>query len=158
MSKPSSEAWKPEHIRSLLRVLPLVFLIGLGLFGGGVYFAALQTDLAMHGARTNGVVIDLVRGTTSTTPGRGDPAWFPVVAFETADRQSVRFRHRTGANPPDYRKGERVSVVYIPGSPENALIDEPVMNWVLPVLLLLVGAGLAVLSARGFVRLRRRAT
>jgi hypothetical protein len=156
MSASQPDEWRPEHIRTLMKVLPVVLLIALGLFGGGVYFAAFQAELLLHGERAAGVVVELERGTSSTTRGSGAPGWFPIVTFETADGRTVRFRHRTGGNPPDYRKGDRVPVIYLPDAPENALIDEPVRNWLLPVILLVVGAGLTYVAGRGFIRARRR--
>lgn len=156
MRVSKSDEWRPEHDRTLSRVLPIVILVALGLFGGGVYFATYRLDLLMHGERAEGVVVELERGTSSTTRGGGSPGWFPVVAFQTADGRTARFRHRTGTNPPRYEKGERVSVVYMPEMPEKALIDEPLLNWLLPALLLMIGAGLSFVSVRGFVRARRR--
>jgi hypothetical protein len=158
MSASPPGNWRPEHDRTLLKVLPIVLLIALGLFGGGVYFAAFQVDLLRHGEGADGVVTGLERGTSSTTRGGGDPGWFPIVAFETADGRTARFRHRTGANPPDYKKGDLVRVVYRLDAPEKALIDEPVRNWLLPAILLVVGAGLAFIAGSGFVRARRRLT
>jgi hypothetical protein len=158
MSASQPDEWRPEHIRTLMKVLPVVLLIALGLFGGGVYFAAFQAELLLHGERAAGVVVELERGTSSTTRGGGAPGWFPIVTFETADGRTMRFRHRTGGNPPDYRTGDRVPVVYLPDAPENALIDEPVRNWLLPVILLVVGAGLTYVAGRGFIRARRRLT
>jgi hypothetical protein len=114
MSASQPDEWRPEHIRTLMKVLPVVLLIALGLFGGGVYFAAFQAELLLHGERAAGVVVELERGTSSTTRGGGAPGWFPIVTFETADGRTMRFRHRTGGNPPDYRKGDRVPVIYLP--------------------------------------------
>jgi len=156
MNASQSDESRPDHDRTLLRVLPIVFLVALGLLGGGIYLTAFHLDLLIHGARADGVVVKLERGTSSTTRGSGSPAWFPVVTFETADGRAARFRHRTGTNPPSYRKGERVRVVYLPDKPERALIDEPFANLLLPGILVLVGAGLGFVSVRGFIRARWR--
>lgn len=140
--------------RSLLKVFPFVFLVALGLTGGGLYFAVFQFDLLFHGKTATGEVVALEPSSSTSSSGR--PTWFPIVAFETSDGTPVTFRHRTGQSPSPYKKGDKVAVTYLPSAPEKALIAEGFMNWLLPVILLLVGPALAVISARGFVGARRR--
>ena len=140
--------------RALLKVLPIVLLVALVLTGGGLYFAAFQVDLLLHGETTTGEVTDLEPGTSTSSSGR--PAYFPVVAFDTPDGRRTTFRHRTGQNPPAYAEGERVTVTYLPDEPEAALIAEGFMNWLLPVILLLIGPALAFVALRGILGARRR--
>lgn len=139
---------------SLLKVLPIVFLVALALTGGGLYFAVFQIDLLIHGKTATGEVLDHEAGTSTSSSGR--PAWFPIVTFKTSDGTSITFRHRTGQNPPFYAEGDKVTVTYLPNDPEAALIAEGFMNWLLPGILLIVGPALAVIAARGFVGARRR--
>ena len=143
-----------EQNRTLLKVFPIVFLVALALVGGGLYFAAFQIDLLFHGKSARGEVLSLEAGSTTSSSGR--PAWFPIVAFETPGGASITFRHRTGSNPSAYSKGERVMVTYLPDDPESALIEEGFVNWLLPVLLLIIGSGLAVISVLGIIGARRR--
>ena len=44
MSASQPDEWRPEHIRTLMKVLPVVLLIALGLFGGQA-LALLQSKL-----------------------------------------------------------------------------------------------------------------
>lgn len=149
------DAWTPENDRTMLKVMPIVLVVALALFGGGTYFAEFQARLVMDGESASGVVIDLERG-SSTSSGSSRPTWFPIVRFETPDGQSVTFRHRTGQSPPAYEKGDGVPVIYLPDAPDQALIEEGFWNWLLPVLLLVVGAGLIVISVRSIIGSRRR--
>lgn len=140
--------------RSLLKVFPFVFLVALGLTGGGLYFAVFQFELLFHGRTATGEVLALEPSSSTSSSGR--PTWFPIVSFETSDGTPVTFRHRTGSSPSLYAKGDKVRVTYLPDDPEKALLAEGFMNWLLPGILLLVGPVLAVISARGFAGARRR--
>ncbi len=142
------------QIQSLLKVLPIVLLVALGLTGGGLYFAVTQIDLVLHGATATGEVLSLEAGSSTSSSGR--PAWFPIVAFETSNGTPITFRHRTGQSPPAYAEGDKVVVTYLPNDPETALIAEGLMNWLLPILLLVIGPALSVVAVRGFLGARRR--
>jgi len=140
--------------RTLLKVFPIVFLVALALTGGGLYFAAFQVDLLLHGKAAVGEVTALEPGSSTSSSGR--PAYFPIVAFALPDGTPVSFRHRTGQSPPAYAVGDRVPVTYLPDDPEAALIAEGFMNWLLPGLLLLIGPVLGVVAIRGIIGARRR--
>jgi len=144
----------PQQARTLLRVLPIALLVGLGLTIGGSYMVRLHVALALYGIEAPGEVVALETGTSSSA-GR-QPAFFPVVTFETANGRQVTFRHRTGQRPPAFRIGDAVPVTYMPDDPDRALIAEGLKNWLLPGVLILVGPLLTVLSIRGIFGARRR--
>lgn len=133
--------------------LPVAVLVGIGLMAGGLYFAALQINLLVHGKNATGTVIALELG--STTSASGQSALFPIVTFETPDGRTITFRHRTGANPAGYAEGERVVVTYLPSRPDQALIAEGFRNWLLPLVLLACGAILVLAASTGLWRLTR---
>ena len=133
--------------------LPVAILVGLGLFGGGLYFAALQFDLLIEGENATGMVTALEFG--STTSASGQAALFPIVTFETLDGRTVTFRHRTGAKPAAYAKGERVVVTYLPSEPDKALIAEGFRNWLLPLVLLVCGSIFTLVPGIALWRLMR---
>ena len=143
----------PKQRRSLLMALPVAFLVGIGLIAGGLYFAAFQVELLTVGERVNGTVVGLEPGSDTSSSGR--TALFPIVAFETGQGEAITFRHRTGSYPAAYREGEQVPVIYLPDSPENALIAERFRNWLLPLVLLISGGLLAVLTGYGLIRMYR---
>jgi hypothetical protein len=128
--------------RSLLKVLPILLLVALLMTGGGVYFAAFQANLLLHGETATGEVVALEAGTSTSSSGR--PAYFPIVAFETPDGSRITFRHRTGQSPPAYAEGDRVPVTYLPDDPESALV------------LLALGPTLCFVALRGIVGAWRR--
>jgi hypothetical protein len=144
----------PQQIRSLLLALPVAVLVGLGLFGGGLYVAALQLDLLIEGENATGTVTALEFA--SSTSASGQAVLFPIVTYQTLDGRTIIFRHRTGANPAAYAKGERVVVRYLPGNPGGALIAEGFRNWLLPLVLLVCGAILTLVTGIALWRLMKR--
>ncbi|KPQ01905.1 DUF3592 domain-containing protein [Marinobacter sp. HL-58] len=65
-----------------------------------------------------GVVTDLVYSRSSDSS-----SYYPVVRFEDDAGQVIEFQSSSGSNPASYSRGERVSVLYLPGEPESARID-----------------------------------
>ncbi|OUS12302.1 hypothetical protein A9Q89_06590 [Gammaproteobacteria bacterium 53_120_T64] len=139
--------------QSLLKVLPLVVIIGLGLTASGIYLALFQVELWLHGSPARGVVVALHSGTANSS---GRSPYRPEVAFTTEDGKVVRFIHRTGQSPAAYAIGDEVELNYLPKAPQRALIDEAAMNLLLPGVLLLIGPALAMIALRGFSKVRRR--
>src|SRR5205085_5322114 len=73
----------------------------------------------------------------------GSYSYYPIVRYTTDNHVSVEFKDSIGGNPPSYRVGDRVTVLYLADNPrKQAIIDRGMFwNWAIPVLLLL-GAGL----------------
>lgn len=140
------------------------FLVGgcLMLAGAGA-FALRARAFVARAATAEGTVVDLVGGASGNST-----AWYPVIAFETADRRSVRFRSAAGTNPPAYAPGEPVRVLYDPANPKDARIDSKFMIWGAPsglgafgVIFASIGGGLSIAGAvqrRRKERLRRNGT
>ncbi len=154
MQESSADTPTPEQDRTLLKVLPIALLVGVGLTAGGAYFDSFQNDLLLRGVTSTGEVVALESSTSSGSGSR--PAWFPVVTFRARDGETVTFRHRTGRSPAAYAEGDRVTVTYRPDAPDQAMIAEGFLNWLLPLVLLVIGPGLAAISLRGITGVRRR--
>jgi len=145
----------PQQRRSLLLALPVAVLVGVGLFGGGLYFAAFQINLLIEGKHATGTVTALEFGTSTSASGQA--ALFPIVTYETLDGRTINFRHRTGTNPAAYAEGERVVVMFLPSKPNEALIAEGFRNWLLPLALLICGSILTLVTGVAFWRLMKAA-
>jgi hypothetical protein len=78
-----------------------------------------------------------------------------IVRFSTADGGEARFTDSFGSNPPSFRIGDQVRVLYLPGSPsESAQIDRGRWNLlpsfiVATIGLLLLGTGLSMVHSAG---------
>ena len=80
----------------------------------------------------------------------------PVVEFDHAGKK-YRFKDSVSSNPPSYRTGQRVGVLYDPADPRDARIDRGRWNKVVPILsggcgALFVLLGLWILQRRGGYR------
>ncbi|MFJ3638338.1 DUF3592 domain-containing protein [Streptomyces sp. NPDC090108] len=126
----------------------LFLAIGLALAGGSVSFLS-------EAKRAPGTVVGMDwRSGSSGQHGVGrrthsGPTAHPVVAFTAADGVRRTFTGSVGSKPPAYDEGERVEVLYRPGSPEDARIDSFVSLWLLPLVfggigLVITGVGTAV--------------
>jgi Protein of unknown function (DUF3592) len=142
-----------QQRRSLILALPVAMLVGIGLFGGGFYFATFQFELLIEGKNAAGTVTALEFG--SSTSASGQAALFPIVTYKALDGRIITFRHRTGAKPAAYAVGERVVVTYLPNNPDQALIAEGYRNWLLPLVLLICGSMLTLLTGISLWRLMK---
>jgi hypothetical protein len=123
-------------------VTPILFLAGIGVVALGVYLARTTFLLQSTGERVQGTVLFLELKT-----GVHGSKYYPVVQFATADGTTVQFRDVMGSNPPAYRAGERVTVLYFRNLPERtATIDRGLLNWLAPGALCVVGTCLAAIA------------
>lgn len=140
-------------------VLALILLIGLGVLVGGGYVAKQRAGFLSEARPAVGEVIDFNRR-TSTSDGKTKTTWYPIVRYRPAGRDApVTFQHDTGSSAPAYRRGESVTVLYTPGDPDQAIIDEGLMNWLGPGIMILVGGVFTLaggLGVRSRLKQRRR--
>jgi len=154
MTEQRGDEITQDQDRTLLKVLPIAMLVGLGLTVGGSYLARFHLDMALNGQAATGRVVALEPGTATSASGQA--TFFPVVVFETPDGMEVTFRHRTGQRPPAYEVGEEVPVTFLAEAPQRALIAEGSKNLLLPGILIVIGSGLVLLSLLGIRGARRR--
>jgi len=120
----------------LRRLAPFLLLAGTALLAFGVYTSRTLLSLEASGLRTAGSV-------TSLSPSRssdGGTTYHPLVSYRDSAGRTVVFRDSTGTNPPLYRVGEVVTVLYLPGEPDRAIIDRGLWNWLPAVILYVLGA------------------
>src|SRR5688572_5990495 len=116
------------------QIIPLVFLIsGIGLLiGAALKFTRTRAFLA-KAAQAIGEVVALDEE-PPTEPGES-PTYRPVVSFQIDAHQTVRFESMAHSNPPQYKVGASVRVVYNPDRPNEARILSFTSLWLLPVIL-----------------------
>ena len=76
---------------------------------------------------------------------------YPLVEFQTAGGQTVRFEARTGTPWAGQKSGQPVEVVYDPHNPQHAVVSSFVELWMPPLIFL--AAGLSLIAAVGLVAL-----
>jgi hypothetical protein len=126
--------------RTLGRIVtPLLMLAGLGVIALGAYLGRNTYLLQSTGERTQGTVLFLELKTNLH-----GSTYYPVVEFATAAGTTVQFRDVMGSNPPAYREGEPVNVLYFRNLPEGtATIDRGMLDWLAPGVLCVMGGFLA---------------
>ena len=139
---------------------PTVFLSRLGkfalmpigvllLFGAFWSVSSTRTWIA-HTIEVPGSVIEMVRVRDMDKSGY---LFAPVVRFKTVEGNTVEFKSGFRSNPPAYRTGQTVSVLYDPGEPRSAAI-RGFSLWLMPLILgfigsifLIVGTAMVVMSS-----------
>lgn len=137
----TAERRRQQRITGLI-VTPILVLVGLGVLALGVHLGRTLYRLQSTGERAHGTVLfsELKRTLHGAT-------YYPVVQFATSTGSPVQFRDRMGSDPPAYRDGEPVDVLYFADSPEaTATIDRGRLNWLAPIALCVGGSALAVIA------------
>jgi hypothetical protein len=94
----------------------------------------------------DGVVVEL-----SESVDEDGSTYYPVVRFVAPDGQVVRFKGGIGSNPPDYRVGDPVRVLYDPSNPRTARLDTWGNRWGGALAGMIVGGVLLLLLAAALV-------
>ncbi|MCS7350851.1 MAG: DUF3592 domain-containing protein [Anaerolineae bacterium] len=102
---------------------PLLALMGALIAYGGWAWRGHTQAMVGSAVEARGTVVRLVPQQTS----EGNTLFYAEVEFTTGEGEVVRFRDSTGANPPAYRVGDTVRVLYDPRAPQAAVID----SWML---------------------------
>jgi hypothetical protein len=131
------------------RILCLFFggmaaVAGVTMMGDNLY-------LVQAGLRTTGVIV----ANEQVWTGRGGHKYDPVARFVARGGQTYVVRDTVGADPPEFRVGEKVTVYYDPQDPQRALIDSDHL-WLLPVAFLVGGTFFGLVGAWPLLPRRRR--
>ncbi len=121
------------------RAAPFLGVFALILLAIGLFQARNVARLESSGLRAPGEVVR-IKGEWSS--GRDSHyTYYPIVRYRTQDDRTVEFKDSVGTNPPSYRRGDQVTVLYGAADPGgDAMIDRGWVNWALPALLLLGAA------------------
>lgn len=103
----------------------IAIVIGLIVLGIGVRQTLPTLDFVRRASAAEGRIVEC--GST------------PVFAYSDADGATHRVRSGYGSEPPRYRLGDRVAVLYDPAEPARAEIDDYYTLWHGPTILLFVG-------------------
>ncbi|WP_039942384.1 DUF3592 domain-containing protein [Streptomyces himastatinicus] len=126
----------------------------------GLILAGVSASFLTDAKRARGTVVSLEwrndHETSPRTQTDDKPAAYPVVAFTSADGAPRKFEDSTGSNPPSYELGERVEVLYAPGSPEDARINGFASLWLMPLIFGGIGFVIAGIGTGVAVATRRR--
>jgi hypothetical protein len=129
--------------------VPLLLVAGIGFVVLGGYLQRTTSTFLAKAVHAQGAVVDLA----VSHSGSGDGHTYAAIVEFQVDGSTYRFTDSVGSNPPMYRRGDLVSVLYDPDRPRHARIDRGVWNRLLPTL---VGGFGALLCSFGVWALVRR--
>lgn len=114
---------------------PVVGIFAIILAALGVWQSMRLAHLETAGLRAPGQVVSLHEEWSSGSSGSSHYTYYPIIRFRTAANETIEFKGGIGSNPPSYRAGDKVTVLYLAEAPRgNAMIDRgPLWNWAIPV-------------------------
>jgi len=121
--------WSPlsgETAPTWVFVMAIIFmLIGLATLPGAVYFYVKEKQFEKIAVSAPGTVIDLVQKERRGNNNRRSITYAPLVEFIDQQGNTQQYLSPDGSNPPDYRRGDKVIILYEPDNIEFAKMD----NW-----------------------------
>ena len=120
----------------------LLPLIGICLLTVSFFFQQKTRSFLAQAVKADGVVIDLASSHSSH-----GTTYAPVVRFVSQDGTPIQFTSSSSTNPPSYRRGQKVQVVYNQTNPYEAKINSFMSLWGLPSIVGGIGALLLAISA-----------
>jgi Protein of unknown function (DUF3592) len=107
-----------------MRIARIVFLLTGGCLLLGACLSKRSTDAFVSQAiKAEGVVLDLVRKKST------DSTYAPVVKFMTTAGEPIEFISSLSSYPPDYKRGQKVEVLYRANDPQMAAIGDAKSLW-----------------------------
>jgi hypothetical protein len=150
-----SKLRRPPDSRTIL--IGALILLNVMMLSAGVKVLLDGRRFLATAAEARGVVVDVAKVReydSDAGAGRQVTRLYPVVEFVTAREQVVRYQPPMGSNPPDYRVGGPLMVLYDPTNPQHVVLDTWDELWKEGVILLAVGLALTVISVAVYLVLR----
>ncbi|MBL3655203.1 DUF3592 domain-containing protein [Fulvivirga sediminis] len=108
--------------------VPLI--LGGILFIIGLYFYLKCQELMSKGKRTMARVNDFVLQKNM---------YYPIINYTTENDEVFIEKLNIGSNPPKYKKGDQIPIIYSAQNPQDFMIDDPVYTEVVYKILMAVG-------------------
>jgi hypothetical protein len=150
-----SKLRRPPGNRTIL--IGALILLNVMMLGGGLKVLLDGRRFLATAAEARGLVVDVAKVReydSDAGAGRYVTRLYPVVEFVTAREQVVRYQPPMGSNPPDYRVGGPLRVLYDPANPQHVVLDTWDELWKEGVVLVAVGLVLTVISLALYLLLR----
>ncbi len=123
---------------------PLLLIIGLLLSGFGIYTFNKNQKLAKNGVKTMAKVIDISEQTDTDSEGFSSKSYYPVLEFVDQDSKKHTFKGNVGGGKRKYHLDQEVEIIFDPTHPEQAQMKSFVTQWIMPIVIIIVGVMLVV--------------
>lgn len=128
--------------------VPLFFL-SIGLLIGAYYSYQSQSEFFSTAYHAQGTVTGF-KESSSTSDGSTTYTYAPIIKFKV-DNKTIKFTDNMGSSHPSEKRGDIVDVYYNPNDPNDAQMDKGWLNWILPIILLVLGVLIFYSSTRVYV-------
>ncbi|MDD9900215.1 MAG: DUF3592 domain-containing protein [Alphaproteobacteria bacterium] len=151
-TSPTGKKLRAQEKKNRRIAIPILFLLTLGLGGGGVYMGQKMYTLETQGLRADGVVT----GLKSQSGSEGGTVYYALAKFKDTEGRVYKFKDHIGSSSPLNKRGDDVTVLYLIEDPkETAIIDRGIWNWAISGGLLLF-ALFCFLGLMSMLRQKRR--
>lgn len=120
-------------------------LVGVGVLVCSAVAAVDSQRIVEGGITAQGEVVSLKLERSSGR--RGGSTYHPVFRFTAQDGQVYRVKHSQGSNPPAWKKGEKVELIYLPDNPEKAVPNTFWGKYAVPFILAIFGTAFIVMGS-----------
>ncbi len=100
----------------------LFFVLGVAMLIGTYFLFKSTNEFLAKAISTEGKVIELVRKKSGNS-SNNSISYHPLVSFVDQEGYNSEFLSSSGSNPPAYKVGEKVEILYNPESPLDAKIN-----------------------------------
>jgi Protein of unknown function (DUF3592) len=144
-SAPDLQQAQQKQLQSYRKFAPFLWIFVAILIVIGIYQSIRISRLEAAGLRAQGQVVRLKSEHSSDSGGHD--SYYAIVRFRTNRNVSYEFKDSVGSNPPSYRPGDKVTVLYLAGDPQqDVIIDRGLFwNWAIPAIIFLAAAFVALI-------------
>ncbi|MGQ9926034.1 MAG: DUF3592 domain-containing protein [Chloroflexaceae bacterium] len=121
-----------------MRRIVTPFVLGLSFMVVGVYWGVQTKERKAVMVSATGKVVKMVSDSEDLS--------YAVVQFRTSQEETISFQSQMRSNPPAYRVGDKVAVLYNPENPQDAVIDSFWELWFGPALVCGIGGFLILIA------------
>ncbi len=107
----------------------VMLLISLGMGGGSYYLGLGMKERLEIGLRARGEIVGRKYNRPSSSDSQG--TYSAIVEFDDGTGRRYKFTEKHGSSHPTFKKGDAVTVIYMPDNPQDAIIDHGIWNWLL---------------------------
>ncbi|QMW02700.1 DUF3592 domain-containing protein [Spirosoma foliorum] len=125
----------------------LTFLAGIVVLLGSLYLFSNSINFIKTGTRTLATVEELVRENSK----KGKSTYRPIFKFTTITGKEIHHAYNVASSPPDWQVGEKATVVYKIGDPENPMVLSYFGAFGWAIILLAIAAGLLIIGGGYYV-------
>jgi hypothetical protein len=135
-----------NQLRTYKKAVPFLGVFAVILLFVGIYESVEIARLETVGLRAQGQVVHLKDEYSSGGNG-GHYTAYAIVRFRTENNVTVEFKDNVGTDPPSYRNGDKVTVLYLTTNPQkDVIIDRGIWwNWAIPGVVFSAAAFIVVL-------------